>query len=225
MRVLVISHRGIAHELGHLQPWLESVAGGPVLRAYREDGVLGLELDEADLLVVLGSPGSVATGYTQAGAQAEVDLVRAWCATDRPYLGICFGSQVLARALGGNVQRMPSTFTALAPLPLQNGASTALAGPWMTWHEDAITSPPGATVLGRMAHADLAFRQGRAWGLQPHIEVSAASLERMLSALGVPQDRYQPYVEDMARQERSEDPPAARVNRLLAVFEEEALGR
>ncbi|MBU6245100.1 MAG: gamma-glutamyl-gamma-aminobutyrate hydrolase family protein [Actinomycetales bacterium] len=225
MRVLVVSHRGIAHELGHLQPWLQSVASGGLRRAYREDGFSGLDLDAADLLVVLGSPGSVATGHRTAPALAELALVRSWALADRPYLGICFGAQVLACALGGNVRRMPGTYRALAPVPLEAEAPSALAGPWLTWHEDAITRPAGATVLARADHADLAFRQGRAWGLQPHIEVSAASLERMLSTLGVPEDQFRPYVEEMALQERGDDPPAARVDRLLAAFAEEALGR
>ena len=225
MRVLVLSHREIAHELGYLQPWLETVATGGLQRAYREDGIADLDVDAVDLLVVLGSPGSVATGHRAAPALAELDLVWSWVLDDRPYLGICFGAQVLACALGGSVRRMPSTYRALGPIPLATDAPSALAGPWLTWHEDAITRPASATVLAQMEHADLAFRQGRAWGLQPHIEVSAASLERMLSALGVPEGQLRPYVEDMALQERSEDPPAVRVNRLLAVFEEEALGR
>jgi len=224
MRVLVLSHRAIANELGHLEPWLDEVASNGLVRAYREDGLPTPAMLDADLLVLLGSPGSVATGHCSSIARAEIDLVHRWVTDDRPYLGICFGAQVLACALGGSVHRLPDTYRAYAELPVTSDSPADLAGPWVLWHQDAITAPAGATHLARLAHADVAFCSGRAWGLQPHIEVTSASLERMLRAIDVNPAEADPIVQRVRRAEASADPPAHRVARLMGAFEAEAFG-
>lgn len=231
MRAIVLSHRSIAHELGHLEPWLDS---WEVERRYREDcrfSEIDLASDparanpsRAELLIVLGSPGSVADGYCPAPARAEVELVRTWIAQDRPYLGICFGAQVLALALGGSVRRMPVTFRAYGELPVTADAPPELAGPWAIWHEDAITIPPHVTSMSALPHADIAFRHGRAWGLQPHVEVSHASLTRMLDALGADPGDAQQVLAGLAAAEADADPPAARMGRLLEAFTRASLG-
>ena len=222
--MLVLSHREIANELGHLEPWLDEVATTSLVRAYREDGPPTPAMLDADLLAVLGSPGSVANGHCSPAAQAEIDLVGRWVADDRPYLGICFGAQVLACAIGGSVRRLSDTYRAYAELPVTADSPADLSGPWVLWHQDAITAPDQAIHLARLAHADIAFSWGRAWGLQPHIEVTSASLIRMLDALGVSPAEADPIVEGVRRAEASTDPPADRVARLMRAFEAEAFG-
>jgi len=96
MRAVVLSHRDVADELGHVGDWLED-GGFAVDRVYREDQP---SLPTADLLVVIGSPNSVAEGFCQPAARGEIEAVRQWVTADRPYLGICFGAQVLSCALG-----------------------------------------------------------------------------------------------------------------------------
>jgi GMP synthase-like glutamine amidotransferase len=221
VRAAVLSHRSVAGELGLLEPWLDALTRGRIERHHREDG----PPDPAgDLLVVLGSPYSVAGGHVAPWAPAEVDAVRSWVAAGRPYLGICFGSQVLALALGGSVHRRPETFRAYDALPLAAGAPAALAGPWVTWHEDAVTAPAGSEVLATLPHADLAFRAGRAWGLQSHVEVTGDSLERMLAALDADPADSEPIVTALRAAEESADPPKARVEALLDAFAAGALG-
>ena len=217
-RVLVLSHRDIAHELGHLEPWLEDFT---VSRWYREDGsVPEGQLASTDLLLVMGSPTSVATGHRSAPAQQEIDMVRAWVAADRPYLGLCFGAQVLAVALGGQVTRLDTTYRGYTVMSPEAEAPAHLHGPWVTWHEDAITADSGTQVLGRLPHADVAIRRGRAWGLQPHVEVTVATLERMGAALGVPSSSVLPLAEALAAADVSPEPPGMRVRALLEEFAE-----
>ena len=223
MRAVVLSHRSIAHELGLIGPWLDAVTQGRIERRFREDGVT-LADGDADLLVVLGSPGSVADGHCAPGAADEIAAVRAWVEAGRPYLGICFGSQVLARALGGSVRRLEATYRAYRALPTAAGAPDSVAGPWVTWHEDAITAPPGSEVLASLPHADLAFRAGRAWGIQSHVEVTGDSLERMLAALGADPGDSGPIVLALRLAEVSAEPPQARVEALLGSFSSDARG-
>ena len=221
MQVLVIAHRSIAHELGYLESWLQ---GMTLTRHAREDGPPPDDLlEHADLLLVLGSPGSVAEGHCDQANADEIAAVRTWVTQDRPYLGLCFGAQVLARALGGTVTRMPQTYRAYQELPLTSSAPVSLQGPWVIWHEDAITAPRQSTVLARLPHADLAFRVGRAWGLQPHVELSTASLERLATALQADPADTQPLLEGLRTSEQGPNTPSTRLTALLEDFRRTAL--
>ena len=183
-RAVVLSHHDIAHELGHLSPWLDR-RGFALERIYREEP---RSLPDADLLIVMGSPTSVATGHCLEPAE------------------------VLARALGGEVTRMEHTFRGYVDLSSNKAADAGVTGSWMVWHDDAITAPPGAEILAALPHADLVFKVGNAWGLQPHIEVSPESLARMAIALGAPASAYDPLVTAIAS---DADPSAARVDQFL----------
>lgn len=183
---VVLSHTGIAHELGHLEPWFDR-HGFTLTRVYREDGPT---FPAADLLVCMGSPTSAAAGHCAAPATQEIEAIRAWVTSGRPYLGLCFGAQALAAATGGAVRRMDVPYQGYVEMDLMPEAPRALDGPWLTWHEDGLTAPTDSTLLGSRDHADLAFRTHRAWGLQPHIEVTPDIAERMLVGLGVPEIQY-----------------------------------
>jgi len=203
---IVLSHVDVAHELGHLEPWLDS-RGYRITRLYREDEPT---LPDADLLIVLGSPTSVADGFIEDAGRREIARVAEWVAADRPYLGICFGAQVLALAAGGSVTRLPETYCGT---PTLESDVADIVGPWTLWHNDAISAPQGAVVVGRLAHADLVFRIGNAWGVQPHVEVTPDSLDRMGIALGAPADVRAPLVDALRADETA---AADRARRLLA---------
>jgi GMP synthase-like glutamine amidotransferase len=187
-RAIVLSHRGVADELGHIGEWL-SDSGMSIDRVYREDDP---KIPDGDLLVVLGSPNSVASGHCLPPAQAEIEAVRAWVAADRPYVGVCFGAQVLARAFGGSVSRMERTYRDYIDFETAQGAPSVLEGRWAVWHEDAITAPSGADVLARLPHADTVFRIGRAWGLQPHVEFDATIVRNLGDVVGIPEEQWLP---------------------------------
>jgi GMP synthase (glutamine-hydrolysing) len=213
-RAVVLSHESIAHELGHLEPWLDR-HGFTVTRVYREQP---MPLPDAELLVVMGSPGSAAVGSCPPATQSEIAAVGDWVGSGRPYLGICFGAQVLAAATGGSVRRMATPFNGYVEMDLTPDAPRALDGAWLTWHEDALTAPASGDVLGRRDHADLAFRMGRAWGLQPHVEVTPDIAERMLVGLGVPEIQFG-IILSVMRGEADRD--AQRAAALLDAFLEE----
>jgi GMP synthase (glutamine-hydrolysing) len=177
-RAVVLSHREVAHDLGNIGSWFK-LRGYEVVNIYREDSPVSLEDVGGDILFVLGSPNSVADGYCLAPAQHEIELVRRWVSTNRPYIGICFGAQVLACALGGSVRRMDQTFRAFTVMTLTPSAPKVVQGSWAVWHEDAITAPVGADVMARLPHADTVFRVGNAWGIQPHIEFTCDIVERL----------------------------------------------
>jgi len=176
---IVLSHRNVANELGHLEPWFER-NGFTIRRIFREDRP---ELADADLLVVLGSPSSVANGYCERPGTAEIAMVGEWIKHERPYLGICFGSQVLAQVLGGSVRRMAKKYCAYTQMNLTGDSPPSLSGSWALWHEDAVLAPTNSTLLAEMPHADTVFVSGTAWGVQPHIEITPEIVARLGQAI------------------------------------------
>ena len=211
LHAVVLAHDWIAHELGHLEPWLDR-RGFEITRIQREQR---RDIPDSDLLVVLGSPNSVAGPNCPPSSQAEVEIVREWLRRDRPYLGICFGAQVLAAATGGSVSTLTHPFSGYVSLERTEVAPSALDGPWMVWHNDGISAPSDATLFGRLNHADLAFRIGRGWGLQPHIEVTPDVLRRMLAALDIDETESAPVVDALEKDVTNADRAAALLDGFL----------
>ena len=139
----------------------------------------------ADLLVVLGGPIGVADVDSYPVLVDEMEFLRARVEDGRPTLGVCLGAQLIAAALGGDVTpgepEIGWAGVDLAP-PASSSPLRHLEGaPVLHWHGDAITPPPGATVLASTAStACQAFEIGPALGLQFHPEVDAERIERWL---------------------------------------------
>jgi GMP synthase-like glutamine amidotransferase len=103
---------------------------------------------------------------------AEVAFLRAALAAGVPVLGICFGAQALAAALGARVARLARREVGWIAL---EDAGEGLGGPWLTWHEDGLALPAGAQALARSAAGVQAFAAaGGSVGLQFHPEVTPA---------------------------------------------------
>lgn len=111
--------------------------------------------------------------------QAEV-LIREADARGIPVLGHCLGGQLIARALGGRVARLPQP--EIGWLPIHRADSTAALA-WLgdeplpvvyQWHEDSFVElPPGAELLASSPaceHQAFALRQHLA--MQFHIEIT-----------------------------------------------------
>jgi GMP synthase (glutamine-hydrolysing) len=129
---------------------------------------------------VVGRPFCVSLGSE---ASAFDDAVP-WLAAERaaldralaggvPVLGICFGGQHLARALGGVVAR--AVRPEVGWLEIETLAPDVVpGGRWLQWHRDAFTVPAGARVLACSEVSAQAFRAGPHLGVQFHPEVTPA---------------------------------------------------
>ena len=113
----------------------------------------------------------------------EIAFARSAISLGVPVLGICFGGQMLATAVGGSVSLAPAP--EIGWVSLSTSAPDLIeAGPWFSWHFDRFTLPPGVDVLARTSAANQAFSVGRALGLQFHPEVTTEVLETWLSTGG-----------------------------------------
>jgi GMP synthase (glutamine-hydrolysing) len=185
------------------------------------DAVAGALPDARDAggVVVTGSIDSVTT------PEPWMDALGSWllaAARARPVLGVCFGHQLLARALGGRVERHgggPEAGTVEVELtdagrrdPLFAGLPARLAV--QQGHEDHVPEPPpGAVLLARNGHAPVqAFAHGaRIRAVQFHPEFNAARTRAFVEADRAWLDRVRPGRAEEALASIRETPEAARV--------------
>jgi GMP synthase-like glutamine amidotransferase len=130
----------------------------------------------ADAVVALGSDRSVHASKDPWIAD-QVGFLRAAHEAGVPVLGICFGGQALAAALGATVSRAAETEIGWIDVEGDDG----YGGRWFTWHEDVFDLPPGATELARAASGLQAFAVGASVGLQFHPEVTPAIVDDWLA--------------------------------------------
>lgn len=117
-------------------------------------------------------------------------LVHVGVNSGQPFLGVCFGHQLLARAFGGEVARNPQGWelgareacltAAGRQSPLFAGISAPLIA--IQSHQDAVlTLPAGATLLASNTHTPIqAFSIGaHGFGVQFHPEMNGAMLRRL----------------------------------------------
>lgn len=114
-------------------------------------------------------------------------LVREIHQAGRPQVGICFGHQLLAQALGGQVARAPGGWgygnikTRVEKTP-DGGVPEGQALRLFMAHQDQVMHlPPGAEALASAAHCPNAMfvLPGRSLGIQAHPEFSFAFMQEM----------------------------------------------
>jgi GMP synthase (glutamine-hydrolysing) len=180
LRALVLEHERETPG-GLILQWLEERA------AYVDE--VRIDIDERDLdptgygLIV--SLGSEFAAYDDSlpFVNREKNLLRAAVDASVPVLGVCFGAQLLARTLGGEV--FPAERGEIGWLPVRTHDREVVAeGPWFQWHFDTFTIPPGATLLAETDVGPQAFSVGRSLGLQFHPEVTPEIMATWVAAYG-----------------------------------------
>ena len=133
-----------------------------------------------DAIVPMGAPWSVYDEPTiGAWILEELSFLRKAHDAGVPVLGICFGGQALATALGGSVERAKTAEVGWYSIETDE-PDLVDVGPWFEWHHDRWQAPPGARVIARTAAAEQAFVIGRSLAVQFHPELTPTMLQGWL---------------------------------------------
>lgn len=138
---------------------------------------------DADALIIFGGEQAATDDDQHPYLPALTELIRDYDRADRPVLGICLGSQLMARAFGGENQigTVGEFGWCEVSLTAEGQRDPVLSGlpkifPILQWHSDTFTLPPGAVHLAHSAGAiNQSFRMGRAsYATQFHFEANRA---------------------------------------------------
>ncbi|MFM2185307.1 MAG: hypothetical protein RIS55_955 [Actinomycetota bacterium] len=184
------------------------------------------DLNDYDVIVPLGAPwGAWDDACIGNWLTPEIEWIRAAVSSGKPVLGICFGGQLIARAMGGSVAPAPkgeigwTSIWSERPNLISNG-------PWFQFHYDRWQLPPGALEIARNPVASQAFLINNSLAVQFHPELNAAGLKGWLDWGGdkkVLQDGQDPIV--MMRQTEAEEADArARTFALVDAFIDQVSG-
>jgi GMP synthase-like glutamine amidotransferase len=215
LRALVIQHEEDAPG-GHASAWLAE-------RGIDEDAYLITgdarvrDARDYELVVSLGSECSAYDDSLPWIAQ-EVALLRDAVGADVPVLGICFGSQILARALGG--EALPGRRTEIGWVGIRSDDPELVdEGPWFQWHHDTFVAPPGALVLADNPAGPQAYTVGRSLGVQFHPEVTIPIVAEWVALGGADLARHGVDGDRLLAETRSRaEENRARAWRLLDAF-------
>ncbi|GAA2146436.1 type 1 glutamine amidotransferase [Actinomadura napierensis] len=172
-----------------------------------------------DLIVPLGAPWSVNDPGVASWVVPELAMLAKAHAAGVPLLGICFGGQALAAALGGRVERASRPEMGWVDVETDD-PSLVGAGPWFQFHYDRWVLPPGAVEIARSDVCSQAFVLGRSMGVQFHPEITVAEFDLWLAYGGDAEMRAAGADPDavMAGLRRAEAASIARTGTLLDAY-------
>jgi len=146
----------------------------------------GLPKDAGNLLIVMGGPMSV--NDPDSWVAEETDFIRSAILSGKPVIGVCLGSQFMAKALGATVRSGKDLEIGMTPVHLtKEGKSDPVFSACpetfdvFEWHGEIFDLPNDCVPLAGSEIAPLqAFRYGtRAYGLLFHLEMEPAGIDSL----------------------------------------------
>ncbi|EGV51700.1 type 1 glutamine amidotransferase [Candidatus Endoriftia persephone] len=148
------------------------------------------QVEDVSGLVFLGA--AVSVNDDLPWLQGELELIRTAFAAGLPMMGVCFGGQLISKALGGEVSRGEGMEIGWFPLQRANGADDLS---WLDglpqsfdtfhWHADTFSMPPGCQpLLQSRCFRNQAYSINDHIGMQFHLEMTAEMVEAWIDKYG-----------------------------------------
>ena len=132
-------------------------------------------MDDYDLAVIYGGPPSANDNLDY--IKYEIDWISTALESNKPFLGICLGAQMLAKNLGGTVKRAHDKSFEIGFFnvhPANEGHKLFQRQKiFFQWHKEGFSVPSNCNILalGEIFH-EQAFKYQNAYGVQFHPEVN-----------------------------------------------------
>lgn len=157
-------------------------SGGFTFRTFRVlDGDFPASVTECEGWLITGSRFGVYEGHAFIPPLEE--FIRRALGAGVPVVGICFGHQIMAQAMGGRVEKFPGGWS-VGPATYDFGGQSVTLN---AWHQDQVVAPPpGARTI---AHSDFCAHAALAYGatglsIQAHPEFSADFIRGLIDTRG-----------------------------------------
>ncbi|WP_115865726.1 type 1 glutamine amidotransferase [Halorussus litoreus] len=202
MSRLRIAFINAAHEGGDTRRNFRRELDADLVEFDANDGHLPDSLD-FDGVVISGSRSSVY--WDEEWIEPTKEWVREAVEAGLPCLGVCWGHQLLADVLGGEVDHMGEYEIGYREVE-HTGDSRLFEGvderfTVFTTHSDAVVDlPPGATEIASNDYSNHGFRKDHAFGVQFHPEYDAETAETVASGKDLPDERLQAVLDGITEE-------------------------
>lgn len=225
--ILILTHVDYCPP-AHLETFL--TRHGESFREIRCDQgeLASVDLDRPKAVAIMG--GGMSVNDPLPWIAEEVAALQHFIRRDIPLIGHCLGGQLLARALGAQVHKMPYTESGWQPMrKLADSPWLAHLGdefPIYQWHGDTFDLPQGALHL---LESPWCQNQGFSWGdkllaLQGHPEMTSELILEWHRDARHLLDESQTSQENFAESLSDLDAKVARMNRVAEGFYQRWLG-
>lgn len=145
------------------------------------DGVFPESIEDADGWLITGSKHGAYEDH--AWIPPLEDFIRAAYDAKRPMIGVCFGHQIIAQAMGGRVEKFAHGWS-IGRTAYQMDGKTCFMN---AWHQDQVVEKPEMAMV--TAHSDFCenaalLYEDRMWTLQPHPEYGADFILGLIETRG-----------------------------------------
>ena len=145
-----------------------------------------IRLEDISGLILMGGPHSVNDDHPW--ISEELKLIQQLVTNGTPLMGVCFGAQMISKALGGTVSEAPGMETGWHQIMVDTGrlpepltVSLPESFEVFQWHEDTFSNPEGAIPLFTGSNIrNQGYILGNVLTMQFHLEMTENMVQEWL---------------------------------------------